>query len=962
MSQPTQRFDTLQIVGLIALTGMLLFLGVISFANQLSWREPTDGVVWELRGDRVVAIDVAPEGSGAKAGIREGDRLVAMDGRPPLHPDVVEMMLFAHDVGEMIEYQVARGAEPTPVMVVVGGREVDNSTTFYLAFVGLAFLVVGVFALLRQPDAPARRYFVLAVGFYALLALSPTTRDADPFNKIIYWLDQIARDLLPALFIYFALTFPRPKKEFEQNRAPILLAIFTPAAVLMTVNVLALHGAQWLGLTSIGADRLFQLGGRAELIYFAAAIALGILALAHTFKTATAPLERMRLKWLVGGVALGFLPFLVIYVPMTVLGVRSLALTNIAVLPLMLVPLSFGYAAVGFRLWDVEVILKRGVIYALASLLVLGVYLSSQWSLARLLGPDAQVVQTAALLATLAAAMAFAPLRDKLQDLADRLYYRGSYRARRTLMDFGRELNSETDLARLVDLLVVRVRETLGVGRVAVLLRVQEKDHLRIVPRSGRLNEGRKLSSNFSQFVAGALAKREMLYVDDLSGLLEEFPYDREVLESEDLAYFLPLEVKGDIIGVLALGRKLSGDFLSTEDLKVLQPLAAHVALAIDNALLYREVKRRARELEQLKTYSENIIESIKGGVMVLDDAGVVLSWNRSLEHIYGIAPEMAIGKPVRELFPLNFLEILNEARAKVHRGLEPLTSAYRIALRTRGGEDRVVTLSMAPLLGDGDGDGEGAQSTVIIIDDVTERTELESQLRQAEKLSSIGLLAAGVAHEVNTPLTGISSYVQMLQRKMPETDPRRAILEKIEKQTFRASQIVNNLLNFSRQDTGELRRVDLNDVVHDTLALAEIQLRRQNIRVSTELDEDVVPVMGDPIKLQQVLMNLVLNARDAMPEGGELRIMTRQRNGDAILQVHDTGSGISQEHIDKVYDPFFTTKGVGKGTGLGLSVSYGIIQEHRGTITVESDPGHGTTFRISLPASEADTAHAAAS
>ena len=199
-----------------------------------------------------------------------------------------------------------------------------------------------------------------------------------------------------------------------------------------------------------------------------------------------------------------------------------------------------------------------------------------------------------------------------------------------------------------------------------------------------------------------------------------------------------------------------------------------------------------------------------------------------------------------------------------------------------------------------------------------------------------------------------------MLQRKLPETDPRGAILEKIEKQTFRASQIVNSLLNFSRQETGDFRPVDLNSVVDETLSLAEIQLRKRQIEVQTELDQDV-PVVGDPIKLQQVLMNLLLNARDAMPKGGSVEISTIRQNGNAILQVRDSGTGIDPEALDKVYDPFFTTKGIGKGTGLGLSVSYGIIQEHRGSITVDSEPGEGTVFRISLPAAAAADTQAAA-
>jgi hypothetical protein len=193
-----------------------------------------------------------------------------------------------------------------------------------------------------------------------------------------------------------------------------------------------------------------------------------------------------------------------------------------------------------------------------------------------------------------------------------------------------------------------------------------------------------------------------------------------------------------------------------------------------------------------------------------------------------------------------------------------------------------------------------------------------------------------------------------MLQRKIPESDPRHPILEKIEKQTFRASRIVNNLLNFSRQQPSEMRALDMNDLVSETLALAELPLSKRKVRVETHLAETLPPVWGDPGKLQQVLMNLLLNARDSMPNGGDLRIHTDRHNGEVVVEVADTGAGIAAEEINKIYDPFFTTKGTGQGTGLGLSVTYGIIQEHRGTITVRSEPGSGTCFRVALPLAEA--------
>jgi signal transduction histidine kinase len=222
--------------------------------------------------------------------------------------------------------------------------------------------------------------------------------------------------------------------------------------------------------------------------------------------------------------------------------------------------------------------------------------------------------------------------------------------------------------------------------------------------------------------------------------------------------------------------------------------------------------------------------------------------------------------------------------------------------------------------------------------------------------MASIGLLAAGVAHEVNTPLTGISSYTQMLLEKADPTDPRTMLLEKIERQTFRAAKIVNGLLTLSRPGTpgGDRTHVDLNTIVTDVFSLLEHQFAVGKIRVRRELSPVPVMVLGIEHQLQQVFLNLFLNARDAMPSGGWLTVLTRLEGDQAIAEIADTGSGIPPEHLARIYDPFFTTKAARKGTGLGLSVSYGIMQEHGGTIEVFSRPGGGTRFLLALPWSKA--------
>jgi signal transduction histidine kinase len=239
---------------------------------------------------------------------------------------------------------------------------------------------------------------------------------------------------------------------------------------------------------------------------------------------------------------------------------------------------------------------------------------------------------------------------------------------------------------------------------------------------------------------------------------------------------------------------------------------------------------------------------------------------------------------------------------------------------------------------------------TLVVIENVTERAQLEEQLLQREKLSSIGLLAAGVAHEVNTPLAGISSYAQMLLQQIDGSDPKRHLLEKIHLQTVRASGIVNNLLNFSRTGDTQFREIDLNQVLDDTIQLLEPQLRHARVEIVCRYDEELPAAFGNASKLQQVFMNLILNARDAMPNGGRISIHTRLVETSLVIDFRDTGIGMSPEVIARIYDPFFTTKEIGQGTGLGLALSYGIVQEHGGRIFVESRPGEGAHFTIKLP------------
>jgi PAS domain S-box-containing protein len=431
------------------------------------------------------------------------------------------------------------------------------------------------------------------------------------------------------------------------------------------------------------------------------------------------------------------------------------------------------------------------------------------------------------------------------------------------------------------------------------------------------------------------------LFNESARAARESTPSVRQTLEQLDLNYFIPCQIRDHTVAVLGLGKTVDGDFLSSEDVELLLTIAGYLAIALDNAQLYSSLEQKAVQIERLKDFSENIVESLNVGVLAIDLDGAIESWNTQIERLIGVPRHEAVGRKLDEVLPSDLMAEIS-ARASEER----VSSLYKFPMRNRGGRNLVLNVSIAPLVGKS-GDRIGR---LILMDDITQRIRLEEQLVQTEKLTSLGLLAAGVAHEVNTPLAVISNYIQMLAKQLPSGDPRHHLIDKVVKQTFRASEIVNNLLNFSRTGAVEFTEVNLNSVVEETLSLIAHPLKTAHVRVTRNLQQELPPVLGSNNKLQQVFLNLFMNARDAMPSGGMVEVRTASNNGTVEIEITDTGSGIPRENLHRIFDPFFTTKSSGRGTGLGLSVSYGIIKEHAGKVDVRSTPDKGTSFRLEFP------------
>jgi PAS domain S-box-containing protein len=625
---------------------------------------------------------------------------------------------------------------------------------------------------------------------------------------------------------------------------------------------------------------------------------------------------------------------------------------QLTAVPLGLVPLTFASAIVRYRLRDVEVIIKRGLGYT-AFLGSSAVLYFAMLKMTRFLFGDRTDPRNwvVALLATTVVVLLTQPVRVAVQNALDRIFYRDRYDYRRALVGFARDLNRDLDVVRLSHRLVARIVETLVVDRMALMLADERLGDFCAIGEFG-FAEGVPRLARESSFIS-RLDGGHTVALDDPIAAARFSAEEVEVWRDQGIYYFVPCVFDGSAIAVLALGRKGSGEPFNSEDLALLTAVAGQVATAIENGRLFRQVHLKAEELGRMREFNDNILESLDDGLVVFDEREHIIRWNHALETTYGLARSETVGRRLGDVFDPPFVDALRAARHEHPRG----TTLFKVPLvsrRTRSSEGDaprlLVNATVVPLQDRAASDLESV--TILLVEDLTDRVRLEEQLQISEKMASIGLLAAGVAHEVNTPLTGISSYAQMLLEGADPADPRTTLLEKIERQTFRAAKIVNGLLTLSRPGApgGEPAPVDVNAVITDVFSLLEHQFAAGRITVRRELSDAPAEVMGVEHQLQQVFLNLCLNARDAMPRGGWLTVSTRSDGGRVLAEVSDTGSGIPPEQLARIYDPFFSTKAIGRGTGLGLSITYGIVREHAGAIHCDSAIGQGTRFTLTFP------------
>ncbi len=429
----------------------------------------------------------------------------------------------------------------------------------------------------------------------------------------------------------------------------------------------------------------------------------------------------------------------------------------------------------------------------------------------------------------------------------------------------------------------------------------------------------------------------------------------QEVFGNRRLIAMLPVSAGDSLVGLLLLAypsvplRESSLVDLQEEGMNILLAMVDQLGYGLKRFLLEEEVTSKAHYISIL---TENSADAIVG----LDVAGMIVSWNKGAALLFGMQHDEVLGQPFSVLLPQEKRLIGDDEVILKRIQDEGVVKNYELDCETKSGVRIIVSLTGTVLQ-----DEQGTMiGTALIMRDVTQLKQYEMELRQTEKLSFIGQISTGIAHEIGTPLNIILGNAEYLMMDMKSGERDYDELKMIIGETNRIAKLIQQLLDFARPKKMRAKPVLLNAEVENVLQLLKNQLDKSSIKLSLELENELPYVFGDAAQLQEVFVNLIVNAIHSMEKGGRLTISTATKHGaeggTVEIRIADTGCGIPEDNLQKIFNPFFTTKEVGKGTGLGLAITQRIVQDHKGAISVDSSVGKGTIFKLSFPVYTAET------
>lgn len=519
-------------------------------------------------------------------------------------------------------------------------------------------------------------------------------------------------------------------------------------------------------------------------------------------------------------------------------------------------------------------------------------------------------------------------------------------RQRETLLRFTRAMGAANAYDEALSAAAIIIKEESKANAVEFFAFDQNSQQLTFrfsMPEKGPTAGGEFLNALAGQFTGEASARRSYAVMQEIYG-------------NRRMVVMLPVSAGDFLLGLLLLAypsvplRESSVVDLQEESMSILLAMVDQLGYGLMKFLLQGEVTSREHYISML---TDNSADAIIG----LDVAGKIVSWNKGAALLFGVEPDQATGRPFSILLPQEKRLIGDDEVILKRIHDEGSVKNFELDCETVSGQRIMVSLT-GTVLKDEEGTFIG---TALIMRDVTQLKQYEMELRQTEKLSFIGQISTGIAHEIGTPLNIILGNAEYLMMDMKAGDRDYDELKMIIGETNRIAKLIQQLLDFARPKRMRSKPVMLNSEIVGVLQLLKNQLEKSSIKLTLDLHDGPPYVFGDPSQLQEVFVNLIVNAIHSMEKGGGLTISTTVNSaadgGTLEVAIADSGCGIPEENLQKIFNPFFTTKEVGKGTGLGLAIAQRIVQDHKGTISVESTVGKGTIFRLSFPIYAAEAA-----